>query len=84
MYPKLDTSHSCRLAHLDKGRAVSGANRVYAYGCSSGVVQGSTVGTEVTIDKFGIVLFRIQLLEGLGLQLIASRFCFQWHDKMCR
>ena len=36
-------------------------------------------GTQVRVDEFCIVLFRIQLLEGLGLQLIAGRRCFCCH-----
>ena len=73
MYPELDASHGCRLAYLDKGRAVGCANGIDAYGGRPGLIQGSTVGTKTGVYEFGIVLFRIQLLEGLGLQLITNR-----------
>ena len=70
-YPQFDASHSRGLPHFNESRAVSGGDGIDADAGGPGTAQGSAIRPKIGLDEFGIVLLGIQLLEGLGLQLIA-------------
>lgn len=70
-YPELNASHGRCLPYFYEGRAVSSADGIDADAGGPGTAQGSAIRPKIGVDEFGIVLLEIQLLEGLGLQLIA-------------